>query len=90
MPRFFFLGAVPFNEVVKVTRFTSGGAYKWGLTEYDGIKGWIAIDYTKKIDLDKLAKDVIQGRYGNGETRKKNLGILYDDVQARVNQIYRN
>ena len=37
------LGAVPFNEVVKVTRFTSGGAYKWGLVEYDGIKGWIAL-----------------------------------------------
>ena len=81
------LGAVPFNEVVKVTRFTSGGAYKWGLTEYDGIKGWIALDYTKKIDLDKIARDVIQGKYGNGETRKKNLGILYDDVQKRVNQI---
>ena len=83
------LGAVPFNEVVKVTRFTSGGAYKWGLVEYDGIKGWIALDYTKKIDLDKLAKDVIQGRYGNGQERKDRLGILYDDVQARVNQIYR-
>ena len=52
-----------------------------------GIKGWIALDYTEKINLDKLAKDVIQGKYGNGETRKKNLGILYDDVQARVNQI---
>ena len=83
------LGAVPFNEVVKVTRFTSGGAYKWGLIEYDGIKGWIALDYTKKIDLDKLAKDVIQGKYGNGDTRKEMLGILYDEVQTRVNQIYK-
>ena len=83
------LGAVPFNEVVKVTRFTSGGAYKWGLVEYDGIKGWIALDYTKKIDLDKLAKDVIQGRYGNGQERKDRLGILYDDVQKRVNQMYK-
>lgn len=84
------LGIIPYNTVVKVTRWTSGGAYKWGLVEYNGIKGWIALDYTKKIDLDKLAKDVIQGRYGNGQERKNRLGILYDDVQARVNQIYRN
>ena len=81
------LGIIPYNTVVKVTRWTSGGAYKWGLVEYNSIKGWIALDYTEKINLDKLAKDVIQGKYGNGETRKKNLGILYDDVQSRVNQI---
>ena len=81
------LGIIPYNTVVKVTRWTSGGAYKWGLVEYNSIKGWIALDYTEKINLDKIAKDVIQGKYGNGETRKKNLGILYDDVQARVNQI---
>ena len=81
------LGEVPFNEVVKVTRWTSGGEYKWGLIEYDGVKGWIALDYTEKIDVDKLAHEVIQGKWGNGETRKKNLGILYDDVQARVNQL---
>ena len=83
------LGAVIGGTILKVTRFTSGGAYKWGLVEYDGIKGWIALDYTKKIDLDKIARDVIQGKYGNGETRKKNLGILYDDVQSRVNEIYK-
>ena len=83
------LGAVPFNEVVKVTRFTSGGAYKWGLTEYDGIKGWIALDYTKKIDIDEVAQDVIQGKYGNGDVRKQKLGILYNAVQKRVNEILR-
>lgn len=81
------LGAVTFNEVVKVTRFTSGGAYKWGLTEYDGIKGWIALDYTKKIDIDEVARDVIQGKYGNGDVRKQKLGVLYNTVQKRVNQI---
>ncbi len=84
------LGAVIGGTILKVTRFTSGGAYKWGLVEYDGIKGWIALDYTKKIDLDKLAKDVIQGRYGNGQERKNRLGILYDEVQKRVNQMYKN
>lgn len=82
------LGAVPFNEVVKVTRFTSGGAYKWGLIEYDGVKGWIALDYTRKISVEQLAKEVIQGKYGNGQEREERLGALYDDVQKEVNRIY--
>ena len=81
------LGEVPFNEVVKVTRWTSGGAYKWGLVEYDGVKGWGALDYTTGIDLVRLVMEVIQGKYGNGEIRKKNLGILYDEVQEKVNQM---
>lgn len=81
------LGAVPYNAVLKVTRYTSGGSYKWGLVEYDGIKGWIALDYTKKIDIDEVARDVIRGKYGNGDVRKQKLGVLYNAVQKRVNQI---
>ena len=83
------LGAVIGGTILKVTRFTSGGAYKWGLVEYDGIKGWIALDYTKKIDIDEVARDVIQGKYGNGDVRKQKLGILYNAVQKRVNEILR-
>ena len=81
------LGEVPFNEVVKVTRWTSGGEYKWGLIEYDGVKGWIALDYTKKSSIEQLAKEVIQGKWGNGQERIDRLGKLYDEVQARVNQM---
>ena len=84
------LGAVPYNAVLRVTRYTSGGAYKWGLIEYDGIKGWIALDYTAEIDIDKLAVEVILGKWGNGQERKDRLGILYDDVQAKVNEIYKH
>ena len=87
--KFDVLGEVPFNAVLKVTRWTSGGEYKWGLIEYDGIKGWIALDYTAEIDIDKLAVEVILGKWGNGEERKQRLGILYDDVQSRVNEIYK-
>lgn len=84
------LGVVPYSTVLKVTRYTSGGAYKWGLIEYDGIKGWIALDYTAEIDIDKLAVEVILGKWGNGDERKDRLGILYDDVQAKVNEIYKH
>ena len=71
------LGVVPYSTVLKVTRYTSGGAYKWGLIEYDGIKGWIALDYTAEIDIDKLAVEVILGKWGNGEERKQRSCQLF-------------
>ena len=40
-----------------------------------------------KKSVDELAKEVIQGKYGNGDDRKKALGDRYDEVQARVNEI---
>lgn len=50
---------------------------KYNLDKYDSMS----------IDIDKIAYDVIDGRYGSGETRKKNLGNLYSIVQKRVNEI---
>lgn len=38
-------------------------------------------------DYDRLARDVIAGKYGTGEARKRALGDAYNQVQARVNQI---
>ena len=53
------LGEVPYSKILKVTRYTSGGKYKWGLVTYSGITGWIALDYTKKIDIDDVRfKDI--------------------------------
>jgi N-acetyl-anhydromuramyl-L-alanine amidase AmpD len=37
--------------------------------------------------VDELAREVIVGKYGNGEDRKKALGSRYAEVQARVNEI---
>lgn len=37
--------------------------------------------------IDELAKEVIAGKYGNGEARKQALGSRYREVQNRVNQI---
>ena len=37
--------------------------------------------------VDELAKEVIAGKYGNGEARKKALGSRYSEVQAKVNKI---
>lgn len=37
--------------------------------------------------IDELAKEVIAGKYGNGEARKKALGDKYAAVQKRVNEL---
>lgn len=86
------LGAVPFGAILNVTKYTSGGNHKWGLIEYNGIKGWIALTYTINVGktVDELAKEVIEGKWGNGNARKKKLtaaGYDYNAVQAKVNQI---
>lgn len=45
--------------------------------------------FTKQVNksVEELAKEVIAGKYGNGEERKKVLGDRYAEVQARVNEI---
>lgn len=37
--------------------------------------------------VDELAREVINGKYGNGEARKQALGSRYSEVQKRVNEI---
>lgn len=37
--------------------------------------------------IELLAKEVIKGRYGNGNERKNKLGELYPIVQKRVNEL---
>lgn len=40
-----------------------------------------------KKSIDELAQEVLSGKYGNGESRKKALGSLYNEVQSKVNEI---
>ncbi len=87
------LGAVPYGETLDITRQTTGGGYTWGLTVYGGIRGWVALDFTRKVSpksVDTLAKEVIRGEWGSGEERKRLLtqaGYDYQAVQNRVNQL---
>lgn len=39
------------------------------------------------VDIEKLAKDTLNGKHGNGAERKEKLGDLYDVVQARVDDL---
>lgn len=38
--------------------------------------------------LDDIVKDVLNGKYGSGDERKKKLGKRYEEVQQRVNELY--
>ena len=38
------------------------------------------------VDFEPAVKDVLTGKYGNGEERRQNLGIAYFMVQNEVNR----
>lgn len=40
-------------------------------------------------DVEKLAREVIRGNFGDGEVRKSLLGEFYQQIQDLVNKIYR-
>lgn len=40
--------------------------------------------------INILARLCIYGAFGNGETRKAILGLIYDDVQKEVDRMYKN
>lgn len=40
--------------------------------------------------VEEEAKEVIRGKYGNGDIRKRNLGDRYAEIQSKVNEMYRN
>lgn len=42
---------------------------------------------TISVGIDQLARDVIAGKYGNGDARKQALGSNYDTIQKRVNEL---
>lgn len=80
-----------YAEMLKADGYATSSTYvntlcntvdKYGLQKYD--------DTGMLIDIDKIAMDVIDNKYGNGEERKKNLGNLYSIVQKRVNEILKS
>lgn len=65
---------------------------RWGLGSGYIFRGCIVNPAIGKItalekSIDELAREVIDGKYGNGEARKKALGDRYREVQDRVNEI---
>ena len=58
------------------------------LTKYDNVQNVEnSVNNSTNVDIEQIAIDVIAGKYGNGQERKDKLGNIYDQVQARVNEI---
>ena len=58
------------------------------LTKYDVVENVEnSVNNSNNVDIEQMARDVIAGKYGNGEERKQKLGNLYNEVQKRVNEI---
>ena len=51
------------------------------------VYGFIKVEHKASADIEQLARDVIKGRYGSGDDRRKALGQYYNRVQERVTQI---
>jgi hypothetical protein len=51
------------------------------------VYGFIKVDNRNGVDVEQLARDAIRGVYGTGEERKKALGVNYEAVQKRINEI---
>ena len=43
---------------------------------------------TSGLGIEQLATNTVNGKYGNGDERKKNLGKLYESVQIVINERY--
>lgn len=56
------------------------GVSKADVEKYTGVE--------KSIDV--LVQEVLDGKHGNGEARKKSLGDKYSIVQNRINEMYSN
>jgi hypothetical protein len=79
------------NRSTKITRIAIGAKHPYNTT---GDLGWMdeasvkAATTAKSVDV--LAREVIQGKWGNGAERKNRLtaaGYDYNAVQRRVNQL---
>lgn len=70
--------------------------WQYGQTEIKGINGQVDINdiyydtNTIFVDIEQIAKDVINGKYGNGQERKEKLENLYEQVQRKVNELLKN
>ena len=86
----------------KITGQTGKGVFtivdvknKWGKLKSGA--GWILltnssceIERKKNKTLDQIAREIIEGKWGNGNERKlrlENAGYNYSEIQARVNKL---
>lgn len=72
-------------------QITNLKARKWAKHGYSKWLDYSNISSSKTWDIDKIAHDAIDGKFGNGhETRKRNIGCddaTYQLIRKRVNEL---
>ncbi len=72
-------------------KLKSGAGWIWLCNpSYCTVGGKVTSAPTPSKSIDELAREVIQGKWGNGEKRKQKLkaaGYDYSAVQSRVNEL---
>jgi hypothetical protein len=75
----------------RIINVNAKGIRGYGVPKYGTNSASVASSAsTAKKDLDTVAKEVVAGKWGNGDDRKKKLesaGYNYSEVQAKVNQL---
>lgn len=71
---------------------TRGNSTYWGNPySYYGVSKNDVEKYTGTTkSVDVLVQEVLDGKHGNGDARKKSLGSMYELVQAKINEMYAN
>ena len=85
------VGANKTPAIIKISRLTQiwGMNYLGWATHYHGVEVYKKPATSGKT-VAQLAQEVIDGKHGNGDARKKSLGSKYVAVQAEVNKILAN
>lgn len=88
------IGAIPKGVKLHISNQTADRTYTWGLTTYGGTVGWIALNFTDRVQktTDEIAKEVIRGQWSAGDERVRRLtaaGYDYNTIQNRVNELMR-
>lgn len=72
-------------------QITNLNARNWKKHGYSSWLDYSSVNSSKTWDIEKIARDVIDGKYGNGhETRKRNIGCddaTYQQIRKRVNEL---
>ena len=78
-------------QTLKACGWATSSAYVKTLTDiYYGLYGNSTEAAESEAEkIEKMAREVIEGKYGNGARRRAALGVYYRAVQDRVNKILR-
>lgn len=71
---------------------TRGTSTYWGNPySYYGVSKTDVEKYTGTTkSIDVLVQEVLDGKHGKGDARRKSLGSMYEVVQAKINAMYAN